>query len=68
MVGLGNLFDAIVWNPISNEIATHTSINDTYSASKKYAELAVWEWAEAHPHVDVTTSKSNHNTLLLHVT
>ena len=29
----------------------------TYAASKKYAELAVWEWAEAHPHVDVTTSK-----------
>jgi hypothetical protein len=28
-----------------------------YSASKKYAELAVWEWAQAHPHVDVTTSK-----------
>ena len=28
-----------------------------YAASKKYAELAVWEWAEAHPHVDVTTSK-----------
>ena len=29
-----------------------------YAASKKYAELAVWEWAEAHPDVDVTTSKS----------
>ena len=28
-----------------------------YAASKKYAELAVWEWAEAHPDVDVTTSK-----------
>jgi hypothetical protein len=30
----------------------------TYAASKKYAELAVWEWAEAHPHIDVTISKS----------
>ena len=30
----------------------------TYAASKKYAELAVWEWAEAHPDVDVTASKS----------
>ena len=29
----------------------------TYGAAKKYAELAVWEWAEAHPDVDVTTSK-----------
>ena len=27
-----------------------------YQASKKYADLAVWEWAEAHPDVDVTTS------------
>jgi hypothetical protein len=30
----------------------------TYAASKKYAELAVWEWAEAHLDVDVTASKS----------
>ena len=28
-----------------------------YTASKKFAELAVWEWAEAHPDVDVTTSE-----------
>ena len=28
-----------------------------YTASKKYAELALWEWAEAHPNVDLTTSK-----------
>ena len=34
-----------------------------YSASKKYAELAVWEWAQAHPHVDVTTSKLNSSRL-----
>jgi len=26
-----------------------------YAAAKKFAELAVWEWAEAHPDVDVTT-------------
>jgi len=30
-----------------------------YAVSKKYAELAVWEWAEANPHVDVTTSEYN---------
>ena len=34
--------------------------NINYTASKKYAELAVWEWAEAHPDVDVTTSKINY--------
>lgn len=29
-----------------------------YVATKKDAELAVWKWAEAHAHVEVTTSKS----------
>jgi nucleoside-diphosphate-sugar epimerase len=27
----------------------------TYGASKKFSELALWEWAEQHPHVEVTT-------------
>ena len=43
---------------MTKEDALHS--NDkivVYTASKKYAELAVWEWAEAHPHVDVTTSQ-----------
>ncbi|KAH8827389.1 hypothetical protein DL96DRAFT_1556467 [Flagelloscypha sp. PMI_526] len=26
----------------------------TSNASKKYAELAAWEWADGHPHVDLT--------------
>ena len=30
----------------------------TYAVSKRYAEIAIWEWADAHPDVDVTTSKS----------
>jgi nucleoside-diphosphate-sugar epimerase len=43
------------WSPVTKDIATtHTGL-DTYTASKKFAELAVWEWAEAHPDVDVTT-------------
>ena len=49
---------SIDWNPVTKEDALHS--NDKiviYAASKKYAELAVWEWAEAHPHVDVTTSQ-----------
>jgi nucleoside-diphosphate-sugar epimerase len=46
------------WNPVTKEVAINAG-NDgvTYAASKKFAELAVWEWAEAHPHVEVTTSK-----------
>jgi hypothetical protein len=45
---------------VSKEIALHGGKGDIYAASKKFAELAVWpwEWAEAHPDVDVTTSKS----------
>jgi hypothetical protein len=30
----------------------------TYAASKKFAELALWEWADRHPHVEVTTRTS----------
>ncbi|THU86120.1 NAD(P)-binding protein [Dendrothele bispora CBS 962.96] len=26
---------------------------EIYAVSKKYAELAIWEWAEKHPHVEV---------------
>ena len=48
----------IDWNPVTKENALHAGNKFVvYAASKKYAELAVWEWAEAHPHVDVTTSK-----------
>ena len=47
------------WNPVTKENALHSDEKRIiYAASKKYAELAVWEWAEAHPDVDVTTSKS----------
>jgi len=52
----GTAFRAEHWNPVTKEVALQS--NDKlviYAASKKYAELAVWEWAEAHPHVDVTT-------------
>ncbi|TFK37177.1 hypothetical protein BDQ12DRAFT_699174 [Crucibulum laeve] len=44
------------WNPITKELAIASKeVFDIYSAAKKYAELAIWEWAEAHPHVEVTT-------------
>ena len=44
---------------MTKEDALHSDENwVAYEAAKKYAELAVWEWAKAHPEVDVTTSKS----------
>jgi nucleoside-diphosphate-sugar epimerase len=53
------VFPSIDWNSLTKEDALHSDVKiDVYSVSKKYAELAVWEWAEAHPDVDVTTSKS----------
>ncbi|KAJ7127902.1 hypothetical protein C8R44DRAFT_733307 [Mycena epipterygia] len=44
------------WNPVTREIAlTSTNEMATYAASKKFSEIALWEWADRHPHVDVTT-------------
>ncbi|KAJ7092099.1 hypothetical protein C8R43DRAFT_1141945 [Mycena crocata] len=44
------------WNPITKEFALTGGIEmATYAASKKFAELALWEWADKHPHVEVTT-------------
>ncbi|KAJ7438273.1 hypothetical protein B0H11DRAFT_591472 [Mycena galericulata] len=44
------------WNPVTKEIAlTGGNQMATYAASKKLAELALWEWADKHPHVEVTT-------------
>ncbi|KAJ7279463.1 hypothetical protein C8J57DRAFT_134419 [Mycena rebaudengoi] len=44
------------WNPVTKEFAlTGGSQLATYGASKKFSELALWEWAEQHPHVEVTT-------------
>jgi len=52
----GTAFRAEHWNPVTKEDALNSTDHGViYAASKKYAELAVWEWAEAHPHVDVTT-------------
>ncbi|KAJ7854759.1 hypothetical protein B0H13DRAFT_1903502 [Mycena leptocephala] len=44
------------WNPVTKEMAL-TGGNEmvTYGASKKFAEIALWEWADNHPHVEVTT-------------
>ncbi|CAK5283566.1 unnamed protein product [Mycena citricolor] len=45
------------WNPVTRELALASDAPPllTYSASKKFAELALWDWAEKHPEVDVTT-------------
>ncbi|KAF9010678.1 hypothetical protein BDQ17DRAFT_1322478 [Cyathus striatus] len=43
------------WNPLQREETEGAPMWRVYEISKKYAELAVWEWAEKHPHVEVTT-------------
>ncbi|KAJ7064656.1 hypothetical protein C8F01DRAFT_771280 [Mycena amicta] len=44
------------WNPITPLAATHSgSPLFVYAAAKKITELAVWEWTEKNPHVDVIT-------------
>ncbi|KIY53434.1 NAD(P)-binding protein [Fistulina hepatica ATCC 64428] len=48
--------DPNIWNPVTKESALASgSPGAIYGASKKYAELALWEWASAHPHVEITT-------------
>ncbi|KAF5357293.1 hypothetical protein D9758_005847 [Tetrapyrgos nigripes] len=43
------------WNPITIEKALDSKNPMVlYEANKKYSELAVWEWAEKHPEVEVT--------------
>ncbi|THU94190.1 NAD(P)-binding protein [Dendrothele bispora CBS 962.96] len=43
------------WNPLTTEQAVASKdLMAIYAASKKYAELAVWLWAEKHPEVEVT--------------
>ncbi|KDQ27592.1 hypothetical protein PLEOSDRAFT_51149 [Pleurotus ostreatus PC15] len=44
------------WNTTTKEAALKTG-NPLliYATSKTYAERAVWEFADAHPHVDITT-------------
>ena len=44
------------------EINADTDPVEAYGAAKTLSERAVWEWAAAHPHVDVTTSTSLHPT------
>ncbi|KAK7002414.1 epimerase domain-containing protein [Favolaschia claudopus] len=44
------------WNPVTKEMALEQgSPMLTYVGSKKFAELALWEWADKHPHVEITT-------------
>ncbi|KAF4621194.1 hypothetical protein D9613_000269 [Agrocybe pediades] len=46
----GGAYRAEHWSPWTKADAERIP----YAVSKKFAELAVWEWADAHPHVDVT--------------
>ncbi|KAF5357375.1 hypothetical protein D9758_005866 [Tetrapyrgos nigripes] len=49
-----NNFGNDAWNPLTKEQAVaNGSPMAIYSASKKYSELAVWEWADKHPDVEV---------------
>ncbi|KAH9484972.1 Putative uncharacterized oxidoreductase [Psilocybe cubensis] len=52
---VGVSFRADHWNPVTKEQAKSGNKSVIYAVAKKYAELAIWEWAEANPHVDVTT-------------
>ncbi|KAF7297522.1 Epimerase domain-containing protein [Mycena indigotica] len=51
-----NSFTDKDWNPVTREQALAANQGFlSYQASKKLAELALWEWAEQNPQVEVTT-------------
>ncbi|KAF9482243.1 NAD(P)-binding protein [Pholiota conissans] len=54
----GVSYQADHWNAVTKEEASEDSTK-AYAGSKKFAELAVWEWAEQHPHVEVTTTPAD---------
>jgi len=43
------------WNQVTREEALSGSKSTAYLASKTFAEQALWDFADSHPHVDVTT-------------
>ncbi|KAG6836166.1 hypothetical protein H0H93_010714 [Arthromyces matolae] len=43
------------WNPVTKEEAVKMAGNDAYRAAKTLAEKALWEFANSHPHVEITT-------------
>ncbi|KAK1222035.1 hypothetical protein PQX77_015134 [Marasmius sp. AFHP31] len=52
----GTTYKHTDWNPITIEEALKSNeLLLVYAAGKKHAELTVWEWADAHPEVEVAT-------------
>ncbi|KAH7913248.1 hypothetical protein BJ138DRAFT_1099615 [Hygrophoropsis aurantiaca] len=43
------------WNPVTQEEAIHSDNFTAYKAAKKYAEKTVWQFAEEHKNIDITT-------------
>ncbi|KAJ7575095.1 hypothetical protein C8J56DRAFT_901555 [Mycena floridula] len=56
-----NSFTDKDWSPVTREEAVQHGGLTAYRASKSLAEKALWEFADAHPNVDVTTCSSTVN-------
>jgi hypothetical protein len=52
-------FQPIAWNPLTKQqtLDPNTDPMRSYAGYKTLAEKAVWEFANAHPHINVTASK-----------
>jgi nucleoside-diphosphate-sugar epimerase len=46
------------WNPVTKEEALSGNPELGYAASKTFSERAVWDFADAHPHIEFTTCES----------
>lgn len=57
MMLMGCLRYRVGWNPVTREQGLNPAadIFTVYGAEKTLAEKAAWDFAEKHPHVDITT-------------
>jgi len=56
-IGDGSPLTDQSWNPVTREIALGPNSNAwvVYAAEKTFSERAIWEFADAHPHIEVLT-------------
>lgn len=55
LMGDPQTFFFIDWYPATRESVLKGTPMDAYRGAKTLAEQALWEFADAHPHLDVTT-------------
>lgn len=58
MSGLQFSLSLLDWRKVTKEEDTTPNMMDIYAKSKTIAELSAWEFADAHPELDLSTRKT----------